>query len=281
MESSQKLSDSIRYSEQYISGLGSYHSPHEMLTIVYIADTGSDGDFDWLINEKKYHISAGDFVLFNHSDSRLPLVRRSLTDIRIHVIRFFPVAVFGFDPLEIFWGGARTHRIPANMGTGLLPTFNRIADECRRDDSFSLEAAKSALRLLLIDMARILPECGEISAVDRTAQSHAALLAHIVNHLREHIAEPLTIKSVAAAHGISESSLSRMFKQLLSMSFPDYLRRLRIQRVVYLVTAKGQGVLDSALEAGFGSVSGFYKSFRAVIGTSPSEHFKSIRFPEK
>ena len=58
-------SNPVKMKQQYIRGFRSDSYSSDMMRIVYVAETGLEGNFDWLINGKRYRVCAGDFVLFN------------------------------------------------------------------------------------------------------------------------------------------------------------------------------------------------------------------------
>ncbi len=285
----EELSDSsahplIQHGARYVQGFMSNSISMDMLRITRVVDTGTEGEFDWLVNNRRYRVRAGDFMLFSNSDLRMPLIKNKPSDVYIEFIRFSPVALFnGTELLKIYYNNHRTHHIPAEKAKLLLPSFERTIFECRQTDKYKNDAAAAALRLLLIDLIRVLPESpvSEQNSPNRTLLAHMQLIHEIVNYMREHMSDKLTIGEVAAKFGISESLLSKLFRSMLEMTFPEYLRRLRVNNVIRLVSSGSSGVLHAALESGFGSISGFYKSFSAITGTSPRDFMSSTKYLER
>ncbi len=264
----------IQHDSHYIRGYMTTSVSLDMFRITRVVDTGSEGEFDWLVNNRKYRVKKGDFMLFNNTDLRMPIIKNKPSDILIEIIRFSPIALFnGTELLDIYYNTNRTHYIPSELADSLIPSFERTAMECKKGDKYSEDAASAALKLLLVDIARLLPQTktAETKPRDSTTLSHMHLLNNIVKYMSEHMSEVIRISDVTEHFGISESLLSKLFRSMLEMSFPEYLRRLRVNNVIALISNGKLGIIDAALESGFTSVSGFYKSFQAITGTSPRE----------
>lgn len=87
--------------------------------------------------------------------------------------------------------------------------------------------------------------------------------------METHIKEPLTVTRMARAAGYSPYHFSRMFTEQRGMSVMDYvrLRRLSLARMELLTVRK---ILDTALDYGFESASGFTRAFRREFGYDPT-----------
>lgn len=72
-----------------------------------------------------------------------------------------------------------------------------------------------------------------------------------------------------AALGIEPSSARRQFKRYCGMTFQSY-HRARRMGLALLDIRKGKTVLDSQLDQGFESGSGFRDAFNRLVGTAPS-----------
>lgn len=276
------LSNPVQVTEQYIRGFRSDGYCSDMMRIVHVVDTGAEGDFDWLINGKLHRVHAGDFVLFNFADLRFPLLTKRGNNVLIRILRFHPgIHAEGTAVLDIYYSFAANPVIPAGSATNLLPLFERIRQESAGTDPLSQDAATSALRLFLIDLIRISRTASAPSPENRTALSHAKLLSEVTAYLRANLSQSLSIDETASRFGVSTSTLSKLFRRLLGMRFPEYVRHLRINRVISILCDGKTGVLEAALEAGFGSVSGFYKAFTAITGSSPAKFISISKNAEK
>ncbi len=69
--------------------------------------------------------------------------------------------------------------------------------------------------------------------------------------------------------GLEPNHIRRWFKTHHQMTFQAYQRMLRIN-LAYQKIESGKSVLDSALESGYDSLSGFNESYRGIFGEPPT-----------
>ena len=237
--------------------------------IVRIDSLGHEKNFVWTINGCRYSPKPGDFILFSGIDLRIPIVRHSPSDVMISTLILSP-GVFIDDSglLGLFYTKDPARRL---IRAGTLPCVERefglLEDELMRPDCNPTAAACRA-KLLLIELCRGL----EFSPGQDRNGSH---IAEITAFIGKHLATRLTIDNVSKALGISPSLLSKELNLRLGVSFPDYIRRLRVNNVISLLSSRNINVMDAAFESGFSSMQGFYKTFREITGTSPREMLKS------
>jgi len=96
-------------------------------------------------------------------------------------------------------------------------------------------------------------------------------LDRVLQHLRQHHAEPVYGHELARLAGMSESSLNAMFRATLGMTWVKYLQGLRVQRALALLAEPGQTIASAAFAAGFESISHFNSTFRLLMGMSPKK----------
>jgi AraC family transcriptional regulator, arabinose operon regulatory protein len=94
-------------------------------------------------------------------------------------------------------------------------------------------------------------------------------LDRVLQHLRQHLAEPVYGHDLARLAGMSESSLNAVFRATLGMTWVKYLQGLRVQRALALLAEPGQTIASAAFAAGFESISHFNSTFRRLMGMSP------------
>lgn len=262
----------IKLREQFVAGGISKACAYESLRVTRIDSLGGEDGFEWLVNNRRYRPKEGDYLLFSGIDLRMPIVTRCPSEVRITVLSFEPLSIFPHTGLAGIFYSDGEKLIRAGEAPAVAELFSRAADELKRGDRYSEIAASALVVLLCAELCR---HFGYEPDGRRFGQSGGDKLGEIVAYLGEHFSEKLTIVSAARQLGISQSQLSKLMNNLLGVSFPEYVRRLRVANVIRLTREEGKGVLESALESGFGSVTGFYKTFRALTGSSPTEMLKS------
>ncbi|MFC5407275.1 helix-turn-helix domain-containing protein [Cohnella soli] len=82
------------------------------------------------------------------------------------------------------------------------------------------------------------------------------------------------LSAMVRLSGKSHAHLCRVFKQWENQTPQAYLNRAKLQYAENLLLRSSRNVLDIALEAGFGNLGHFYKSFKAMFGNTPQQHRK-------
>jgi AraC family transcriptional regulator len=106
-----------------------------------------------------------------------------------------------------------------------------------------------------------------------------------IDHIVRHLAEPLRLEQVSEAANFSPFHFHRVFKALLGETLNQFVKRLRLERALYLMShAPGRSLTDVALDCGFSSSSDFSRSFKQHYGLPPSvfdlETFRNTRRAE-
>jgi YesN/AraC family two-component response regulator len=95
--------------------------------------------------------------------------------------------------------------------------------------------------------------------------------------IRQHFTEPITLSDVAREAALSRFHFSRLFHQELSVTFHDYLHDLRVSRAKIMLANRQLRVSDVAYGVGFNDLSHFDRTFRKLVGQSPTEYRASLR----
>ena len=85
-------------------------------------------------------------------------------------------------------------------------------------------------------------------------------------------AEPLDVRAVAAVAGLSEAHFIRSFRACFGETPHRYLQRRRVERAMFLLRETERSVTDVCYDVGFTSLGTFSRTFRAIVGESPSEY---------
>jgi AraC-like DNA-binding protein len=143
----------------------------------------------------------------------------------------------------------------------LLDLAATVCDSLGRDEtSASLTAASGAAWHLL---ARLAAERDGYSVASNQP------VRRVQEHLREHLAEPLSLPALAAIAGFSSSHFSARFRAATGFSVIEYAKRLRLARARELLATTELSVAEIAKAVGYLDPFYFSRLFRAVIGMSP------------
>jgi AraC-like DNA-binding protein len=85
-----------------------------------------------------------------------------------------------------------------------------------------------------------------------------------------HVAEPLCILRLARIAEVSEAHFIRTFRATFSETPHRYLQRRRVERAMFLLRATDRSVTDICFDVGFSSLGTFSRTFREIVGESPT-----------
>ena len=97
-------------------------------------------------------------------------------------------------------------------------------------------------------------------------------------YLEAHCQDPtLSVSSLAEMAGISEIYFRKIFTSLYSTSPARYIRTIRIEKAKNYLLDREMSVTDVAEAVGFSNLYHFSRTFKHVVGVSPTEYVSRIR----
>lgn len=117
-----------------------------------------------------------------------------------------------------------------------------------------------------------LPRSNGLSSVEAhptpTAMSPFRL-KRAIDFIERNLEEPLRLKDIAAAAGLSPPHFGRSFKHDTGYTPYRYVMIRRVDLSKRLILMNEMSFIQVALASGFGSQPSFNASFRKIVGTSP------------
>jgi len=95
--------------------------------------------------------------------------------------------------------------------------------------------------------------------------------------LHAHFSEELTLEDIAASVGTHPVHLARVFRQYYGCTVGEYVRRLRVEFACRELSLTNTPLLQVALVAGFYDQSHFSRTFRKIVGLTPTAYRASFR----
>jgi len=133
---------------------------------------------------------------------------------------------------------------------------------------------RAMLRLLSIFAQHLSILSNEL--VLRREKDESANMARTRQFIEKHQAEPLSLGRVAQAANISRCYFCKMFKRATGMNFIDYLARVRVEKSKTLLLNPHSRISEAAFASGFQSMTNFNRSFRRIVGRSPTQFRQSL-----
>lgn len=84
-------------------------------------------------------------------------------------------------------------------------------------------------------------------------------------------AQPLDIRALARIAHVSESHFIRVFRATFGETPHRYLQRRRVERAMSMLLESTKDVTEICYAVGFSSLGTFSRTFREIVGESPSD----------
>ena len=141
------------------------------------------------------------------------------------------------------------------------------------DDAFYYAANLSELSEGILQLLyQMIPACAD----EKTDERHE-LFSEILAYLNQNISENITLNYICKKFGISQTSLSRLFRQYQDCSFGNYLTKIRMEKAKQIMQCQHDAFIkDVAEKVGYTDQFYFSRIFHSVEGISPSDYLKNI-----
>jgi AraC-like DNA-binding protein/nitrogen-specific signal transduction histidine kinase len=173
--------------------------------------------------------------------------------------------VDGFTVLEQIRSNRRTHTVPVFVLTGRLLNYEDI----QRLD----------YNQVVLHFKQVMSEKETGASVERIfsgAETMPRPTSHLVKqalvYLQQNYTHTLSRAEVAAAVGVSEDYLSRIFNKEMGLSPWDYLNRYRVLQAKVLLRESKENITWIAAQVGFEDPAYFTRVFLKIVGCSPRQY---------
>jgi len=102
-------------------------------------------------------------------------------------------------------------------------------------------------------------------------------LNRAIEFVHAHLAEDISLDSLAGAAGLSPFHFARLFKRSTGLSPHQYVLRSRVDRARGLLMRSKSSIADVAVEVGFCDQSHLAAHFKRVYGVSPKAFLRQVR----
>lgn len=178
-------------------------------------------------------------------------------------------AVWRAEERPLFYVNRDIDKLLTAVERGLFSRYNPPADHEQQLEEIILFSA---------DMAGLCERVWNlILGILRSAEKQdappgsEAFFEKVGEYIEQNISRQISLQSLCAAMGISQTYMSRIFRRHTGLSFSEYLTRQRIERAKSIMREQGDLPLKTVAElAGYKDPLYFSKVFRALEGAPPS-----------
>lgn len=216
-----------------------------------------EGKADAYLGDKKYVLSAGEFMIVNSNE-----VHSIHTSGRNEAI----VLQIPMEKQIMRFSGEK--REEDEKLFALLEKMYR--QQIRKEYGYELlmQSIFYQLKYLLVTAYRIPEEKKDYYP----GNTHSGHLERITGYLREHYAEEISLETLAATFGYCPTYLSKMFRQYGRINYKDYLRSIRFEHALRELEETDLTIGEIALKNGFPNSQAFSRLFREKYGILPTEY---------
>lgn len=109
------------------------------------------------------------------------------------------------------------------------------------------------------------------------AEGDSRRITRAVNHLREHMDEPLKIENLARELGMSVSGFHQHFKSVTAMSPVQFQKQIRLQEARRLMLGEALDVASASSRVGYEDPSYFSREYKKLFGAPPQRDIARLR----
>lgn len=113
-----------------------------------------------------------------------------------------------------------------------------------------------------------------VERIERKRSEGNPNMVMLLDYIREHYAEPLSLTEVAKHFHFNPSYLSSYFTSHNTEGFSEYLNKIRVEKAVELLRIDTASISEISNMVGYSDHSYFTKVFKKLTGFSPSQYRK-------
>ncbi len=150
-----------------------------------------------------------------------------------------------------------------------------VKDLCKEDryapSPFAYLKVAEILSLLKKNIQFYPPATPERRVLNSSPQENNQV-SPLISYIHENFLTLTSIDEIAATFYITPSHLCRTFKKLTGYTIIQYINMLKIQKACDLLHDTTKNSTEIALDCGFNSTMYFCKTFKSILGMTPSEY---------
>ncbi len=267
-------------------GVRRFGAENEHIQLCSTLSLVESGSGVFYLGQKAIPIKAGDLILIRCNEPHCLCIDNDKGPIYISYVSFHLSSIL---PVAAEWIDSRLTDIFIYDNDDFYNKFddNEYADEIKRlileikaellRDKPNYYAAKSKFLTII---ARVIDLVGSEKKITKQESTrNIDIVWESVEYIRSHMTEDLSVELIAQESNMDVSYFSKIFKSVLGLSPWNYIIHSRIDLAMsYLRDEKAKySITDIASMSGFSNLSNFNRTFKKIVGMTPSEFRKQHR----
>lgn len=236
-----------------------YHTYYELYYL-------EAGERHHIMQDLQYETKVGSFMIFSpyvmhysFSDPDVPFRRT--------VLYFRDDAVASAELLDLLKIGSGLYEPARSISSSIHSQLCELLREQDRDDSLHETAMKNLLNTLLLTIMRNTTVSPKPEVQSR--------MAKVIAYIEANYQHELHLQDIASEFYMSEYYLCHEFKKYTNRTIVQYINALRILHAQRLITESDLNFTKIAEQTGFSSLTHFNRTFKSIVGVSPSAYHKA------
>lgn len=197
---------------------------------------------------------------------------------------FFRNRLVTINPTECFYLGQLISEAKRSFHTPLNNPYNCFLERIPNADFGSEQIVALSLEMLLISLLRRYcttpfspPAIHKCFAHPTLSQNSDKLLIKIIQYLRHHICDHMTVAQVCNDNSVGRSQLQKLFHEKYHCGVINYFCRMKIEYAQQLIREQKYNYAQIADILGYSSYQYFSLQFKNYTRMTPSEYSFSIK----
>ena len=250
---------------------------HPEIELTYVVS----GEMLYSINDKTYHLKAGD-VLFGNQSTLHEGHQWEESDCEYIAVTFLPKLIYGFEGSliqEKYVTPITERSSVASLHLDGSEDWHQEVKEHLLTTIHNYEAHSEGFEWIVIQhMMQIWQLLFQHISLDEKVglqqRRNFEQIRLMISYVEEHYTDHITLDDVATAAHLSRSECSRVFKKVMGTSLFSFIQNYRIEKSCALLTETDAPISEIAESCGFSDGNYYTKVFQKVMGSSPSTYRK-------
>lgn len=252
---------------------------HEFLEMLYLIK----GDMTVWLNDNPFHFSRGELIIINSNETHR--LSSNTAESEYIVVKFTPKLLCTFQQtpketryiLPFLSQQSNQPRVYCKefVDASGIPALlsDAIKEWNEKSTGYELSLKADVLKTIRC-VVGFLSEQGITVKVAAAGSNIQHTISMILEYINENF-RTVDEKEVADRFNISYSYFSRSFKQIMNMSFKEYINYLKINEAQKLLLTTPKSITEISMDLGFSSSSHFINVFRKYKDCSPKQYKKN------